>query len=105
MTRATVATDKGDIEIELYTDRAPQAAANFGDLDRKGFHDHVVLHRVLPGVGHRGGRGRCGEERQVATDDRRESQWSEPAGHDDKGKEGLGGGSNRGDNRQPHRDE
>ena len=32
MTRATLATDKGDIEIEPFTDSAPKTAANFVNL-------------------------------------------------------------------------
>ena len=37
VTTATIATDKGDIEIELYDQSAPKAAKNFIDLARKGF--------------------------------------------------------------------
>ena len=37
MTRATIATEKGDIEVQLFTGDAPKAAQNFIDLARKGF--------------------------------------------------------------------
>ena len=49
MTRATIATELGDIEVELYDESAPKAAGNFIDLARKGFFDDVVFHRVIPG--------------------------------------------------------
>jgi cyclophilin family peptidyl-prolyl cis-trans isomerase len=65
MTRATVATDKGDIEIELYTDSAPKAAANFVDLARKGFYDDVVFHRVIPGFVIQGGDGQYGKKSKL----------------------------------------
>jgi cyclophilin family peptidyl-prolyl cis-trans isomerase len=65
MTRATVATDKGDIEIELFTDSAPKAAANFVDLARKGFYDDVVFHRVIPGFVIQGGDGQYGKKSKL----------------------------------------
>jgi cyclophilin family peptidyl-prolyl cis-trans isomerase len=65
MTSATVATDKGDIEIELYTDSAPKAAANFVDLARKGFYDDVVFHRVIPGFVIQGGDGQYGKKTRL----------------------------------------
>ena len=61
MTRATIATDLGDIEIELYTESAPKAAQNFVDLANKGFYDDVVFHRVIPGFVIQGGDGEHGK--------------------------------------------
>jgi cyclophilin family peptidyl-prolyl cis-trans isomerase len=60
MTKATIATDKGAIEIELYTETAPKATANFIDLARKGFYDGVVFHRLVPGFVIQGGDGEYG---------------------------------------------
>ena len=60
MTKATIATDKGAIEIELYTETAPKAAANFIELARKGFYDGVVFHRLVPGFVIQGGDGEYG---------------------------------------------
>jgi cyclophilin family peptidyl-prolyl cis-trans isomerase len=60
MTKATIATDKGAIEIELYTEAAPKAAANFIELARKGFYDGVVFHRLVPGFVIQGGDGEYG---------------------------------------------
>ena len=60
MTKATIATDKGAIEIELYTKSAPKAAANFIELARKGFYDGVVFHRLVPGFVIQGGDGEYG---------------------------------------------
>ncbi len=62
MTRATIATDIGDIEIQLYTDSAPKAAQNFTDLAAKGFYDGVIFHRVIPGFVIQGGDGQFGKK-------------------------------------------
>ncbi len=62
MTRATIATDIGDIEIELYTESAPKAAQNFVDLANKGFYDDVIFHRVIPGFVIQGGDGEHGKK-------------------------------------------
>jgi cyclophilin family peptidyl-prolyl cis-trans isomerase len=61
-TKAILATERGDIEIELYTDGAPKAAANFIDLAGKGFYDGVVFHRVVPGFVIQGGDGQHGKK-------------------------------------------
>jgi len=44
---ATIATDKGDIVIELYPKEAPLAANNFVFLARDGWYDNVTFHRVV----------------------------------------------------------
>jgi cyclophilin family peptidyl-prolyl cis-trans isomerase len=62
MTRATIATEIGDIEIELYDESAPKAAQNFIDLARKGFYDGVIFHRVIPGFVIQGGDGQYGKK-------------------------------------------
>jgi len=62
MTRATIATEKGDIEIELFDESAPKAAANFIDLAKKGFYDGVIFHRVIPGFVVQGGDGQYGKK-------------------------------------------
>ena len=62
MTRATIATEIGDIEVELYDQSAPKAAGNFIDLARKGFYDDVIFHRVIPGFVIQGGDGQYGKK-------------------------------------------
>jgi cyclophilin family peptidyl-prolyl cis-trans isomerase len=62
MTRATIATDLGDIEVELFTESAPEAAQNFVDLANKGFYDDVIFHRVIPGFVVQGGDGEHGKK-------------------------------------------
>lgn len=44
---ATISTDKGDIVIELFADKAPRTVNNFVFLARDGFYDGVVFHRVI----------------------------------------------------------
>jgi cyclophilin family peptidyl-prolyl cis-trans isomerase len=62
MTRATIATEIGDIEIELYDQSAPKATQNFVDLARKGYYDDVIFHRVIPGFVIQGGDGQYGKK-------------------------------------------
>ncbi|MFZ5974501.1 MAG: peptidylprolyl isomerase [Bacillota bacterium] len=47
--------NKGRIVIELYPESAPQTAANFLELVKKGFYDGLVFHRVIPGFMIQGG--------------------------------------------------
>jgi cyclophilin family peptidyl-prolyl cis-trans isomerase len=62
MTSATIHTDKGDIEVDLFANQAPKAAANFVDLARKGYYDDVIFHRVIPGFVIQGGDGQYGKK-------------------------------------------
>ncbi len=45
--KATVITNKGDIVIKLFRQRAPLTTANFLSLANEGFYDGVVFHRVI----------------------------------------------------------
>ena len=42
-------TTLGNIDIEVYPDRAPETAANFLDLVDTGFYDGLIFHRVVAG--------------------------------------------------------
>jgi cyclophilin family peptidyl-prolyl cis-trans isomerase/protein-disulfide isomerase len=46
---AVLHTEKGDITLDLFADKAPLAVNNFVFLARKGWYDGVTFHRVLPG--------------------------------------------------------
>ena len=48
MTTATIHTNHGAIEIELYPADAPKTVDNFVKLANDGFYDGVVFHRVIP---------------------------------------------------------
>jgi peptidyl-prolyl cis-trans isomerase B (cyclophilin B) len=48
MTTATIHTNHGAIEVELFDDDAPKTVENFVKLARDGFYDGVVFHRVIP---------------------------------------------------------
>ncbi len=52
---ATINTDKGDIVIELFADKAPRTVNNFVFLARDGFYDGVTFHRVIDGFMAQGG--------------------------------------------------
>ncbi len=46
---ATIKTEKGDIKVQLFADRAPKAVNNFVFLANQGFYDGTTFHRVLDG--------------------------------------------------------
>jgi cyclophilin family peptidyl-prolyl cis-trans isomerase len=52
---ARLRTERGDIVIELYADRAPLTVENFVNLARSGFYDGTTFHRVIPGFMAQGG--------------------------------------------------
>jgi cyclophilin family peptidyl-prolyl cis-trans isomerase len=62
MTKATIATEKGDIEVDLFATDAPKATQNFIDLAKKGYYDDVVFHRIIPGFVIQGGDGQFGKK-------------------------------------------
>jgi cyclophilin family peptidyl-prolyl cis-trans isomerase len=45
---ATLQTNHGPIEIELFPGEAPMTVDNFVKLARDGFYDGVIFHRVIP---------------------------------------------------------
>jgi peptidyl-prolyl cis-trans isomerase B (cyclophilin B) len=45
---ATLFTNRGTIELELYPNEAPKTVDNFVRLARTGFYDGVTFHRVIP---------------------------------------------------------
>lgn len=44
---ATVKTNKGDIHLVLYADKAPITVANFANLAQRGYYDGLKFHRVI----------------------------------------------------------
>src|SRR5947207_6106133 len=48
MTTATLHTNHGAIELELYSGEAPKTVENFTKLAGEGFYDGVIFHRVIP---------------------------------------------------------
>ncbi|HET7136855.1 MAG TPA: peptidylprolyl isomerase [Gaiellaceae bacterium] len=47
MTNATMQTNQGTIEVELFDDDAPKTVDNFKKLASDGFYDGVIFHRVI----------------------------------------------------------
>jgi cyclophilin family peptidyl-prolyl cis-trans isomerase len=45
---ATLQTNHGAIELELFAEDAPKTVDNFVKLARDGFYDGVIFHRVIP---------------------------------------------------------
>ncbi|MFN8629562.1 MAG: peptidylprolyl isomerase [Chloroflexota bacterium] len=74
MTCAVIATELGDIEVDLFTESAPKASANFVKLAKDGFYDDVIFHRCIPGFVIQGGDGQFGKKASL-----------------DKGRVGTGG--------------
>jgi cyclophilin family peptidyl-prolyl cis-trans isomerase len=48
MTNASMQTNQGTIEIELFDEDAPKTVENFKKLAQDGFYDGVIFHRVIP---------------------------------------------------------
>jgi cyclophilin family peptidyl-prolyl cis-trans isomerase len=48
MTNATMQTNQGTIELQLFDEDAPKTVENFKKLAQDGFYDGVVFHRVIP---------------------------------------------------------
>jgi cyclophilin family peptidyl-prolyl cis-trans isomerase len=48
VSKATLQTSEGAIEVELYPDAAPKTVENFEKLARDGFYEGVIFHRVIP---------------------------------------------------------
>ncbi len=46
---ATLYTEKGEVTLELYADKAPLAVNSFVFLARAGWYNDITFHRVLPG--------------------------------------------------------
>ena len=45
---ATLHTNHGAIELELYPDEAPKTVGNFAKLAGDGFYNGLIFHRVIP---------------------------------------------------------
>jgi cyclophilin family peptidyl-prolyl cis-trans isomerase len=48
VTKATLQTNHGAIEVELFDDDAPETVRNFVRLAREGFYDGTIFHRIIP---------------------------------------------------------
>ena len=55
MPRAIMNTEKGVINLELFSEDAPNTVQNFVDLAQKGFYDGLNFHRVIPNFMIQGG--------------------------------------------------
>src|SRR5213083_286409 len=55
MTNATMQTNHGTIELELFDEDAPKTVDNFVKLAEDGFYDGVIFHRVIEGFMIQGG--------------------------------------------------
>lgn len=53
--RVLLRTTKGDVEVELFENEAPNTTANFISLTEKGFYNGTPFHRVIPGFMAQGG--------------------------------------------------
>jgi peptidyl-prolyl cis-trans isomerase B (cyclophilin B) len=47
MSQATMQTNHGTIEIELFDEDAPKTVENFVKLSKDGFYDGLIFHRVI----------------------------------------------------------
>ena len=65
-TKVKMTTNMGEIEIELYPDKAPVTVGNFIEYVQSGFFDGVIFHRIIPGFVLQGG-GFTADMRQKKT--------------------------------------
>jgi len=68
-----ISTNLGDLNVELYCDRAPRTCYNFFMLARKGYYDNTEFHRLIPGFMIQGGD-------PTGTGKGGESYWGKPFG-------------------------
>lgn len=52
---ARIETDKGEMVIELFAEKAPKTVNNFVFLARQGFYDDIIFHRVIANFMAQGG--------------------------------------------------
>ena len=64
MTRALFKTEVGNINIEFFSNDAPNTVNNFTKLINEGFYDGLAFHRVIPGFMAQGG---CPNTREGAS--------------------------------------
>ncbi len=64
MTRALFKTEVGNINIEFFSNDAPNTVNNFTKLINDGFYDGLAFHRVIPGFMAQGG---CPNTREGST--------------------------------------
>ena len=55
VTKAIIDTEAGLIELDLFTDDAPNTVGNFVKLVKEGFYDGLKFHRVIDGFMAQGG--------------------------------------------------
>jgi cyclophilin family peptidyl-prolyl cis-trans isomerase len=48
MTNATMQTNQGTIELQLFDEDAPKTVENFKKLAQDGFYNGIIFHRVIP---------------------------------------------------------
>lgn len=48
MTKATIKTNRGDLDVEFFDKDAPGTVQNFVKLSKEGFYDGLTFHRVIP---------------------------------------------------------
>jgi cyclophilin family peptidyl-prolyl cis-trans isomerase len=53
--KVLIQTNKGDITLELYADKAPATVKNFQTYAEEGFYDGTIFHRVIEGFMIQGG--------------------------------------------------
>jgi peptidyl-prolyl cis-trans isomerase B (cyclophilin B) len=52
---AVIHTNKGNIKLRLFADKAPATVANFVNLAKRGYYDGLTFHRVIPNFMIQGG--------------------------------------------------
>ena len=45
--KATIKTNKGNINLDLHADKAKLTVSNFANLSKRGFYNNLIFHRVI----------------------------------------------------------
>ena len=45
--KATITTNRGDINLNLFEEHTPVTVANFVNLVQRGYYDDLIFHRVI----------------------------------------------------------
>jgi len=53
--KATIKTNKGNIKLDLFPDKAPLTVSNFANLANRGYYNNLTFHRVIDDFMFQGG--------------------------------------------------
>lgn len=78
-TKANIQTNRGNIAVELFPQKAPKAVENFVGLAKKGYYDNLIFHRVIENFMIQAGDPHCSDNsEQTICGTGGQSLWGKP---------------------------